>query len=97
MIPIVVVATGHVSQRPSDTPTFDLPVDFDRLTAVASLDSHSQAHYFSIDGANVSLAVHQRPLSWRARGEECLVAFGTGRATPEHPSSFKLCEVEPIR
>jgi hypothetical protein len=97
MIPVVVVATGHVSERPSDTPTFDLPVDFDRHTAVASLDSLSHAHYFSLDGISVSRSVHQRPLSWRARGEECLVASGTRPATPEHPSSFKLCAVESIR
>lgn len=96
MIPIVDLATGTVSELSSDTSTLDLPGDFDRQSAVASLDTRSQAHYFSIDGKSVSGAMHPRPLSWRAQGEECLVATGTRAATAEHPSSYKLCAVEPM-
>jgi hypothetical protein len=97
MIAIVNLATGSISQRPSDTPTFDLPGDFDRQTSTASLDSRSQAHYSSTDGKTVSRAVHPRPLSWRAQGEECLVAVGTGAGTPAHPSKYKLYAVDPTR
>lgn len=96
-IAIVDLATGRVSQRPSDTPTFDLPSDFDRQTAVAALDSRSQAHYSSTAGVSVSRAVHARPLSWRVGGEQCLVAVGTRSATPSRPSSYKLCAVQPPR
>jgi len=35
--------------------------------------------------------VHPRPLSWRARGEECLVA-DDGAAAAGH---YTLCAVEP--
>jgi hypothetical protein len=97
MIAIVNLATGSVSQRPSDTPTFDLPGDFDRQTSTASLDSRSQAHYSSIGGKSVSCAVHPRPLSWRVHGEECLVAIGTRAGTPAHPTKYKLYAVDPAR
>ena len=97
MIVIVDLATGRVSERASDTSTIDLPGDFDRQTAVASLDLRSQAHYFSTGGKNVTGAVHPRPLSWRVQGEECLIAIGNGAATAEHPKSYKLCAVEPVR
>ena len=93
MISIVDVNTGRISERPSDTPTFDLPADFDRQTAVAALDAHSLAHYAS-PGGPVSRAVHSRPLSWRVRGEQCLVATGARHATATHPSNYRLCAVE---
>lgn len=97
MIAIVDLATGSVSERPSDTSTFDLPGDFDPQTTVAVLDTRSHAHYSSVSGTKVSHAVHTRPLSWRVRGEACLVATGTRTATPARPSSYKLCAVEPTR
>jgi hypothetical protein len=94
MISIVDLTTGQVSERPSDTPTFDLPADFDRLTAVAAIDARSHARYSARDGKSVSRAVHPRPLSWRVRGEECLVADKAGTATVSEPVSYTLCAVE---
>ena len=93
-ISIVDRMTGRVSVKSCDTPTFDLPADFDRQTGVAAVDSHSHAHYSSVNGHSVSLAIHSRPLSWRVRGEDCLVATGAHKATPTHPRAFKLCAVK---
>lgn len=97
MIPIVDLTTGRVSERPSDTPTIDLPSDFDRQTARVALDASAQAHYASTHGTSVHVAVQFRPLSWRVRGEHCLVAVGSRAATPSRPSSYKLCAVDPNR
>jgi hypothetical protein len=97
MISIVDLATGSVSQRPSDTPTLDLPEDFDRETRVAALDTHSHAHYAGTNGASTSRAVHARPLSWRVHGETCLVATGSRAATASQRSNYKLCAIEPER
>jgi hypothetical protein len=97
MISIVDLATGWVSELPSDTPTFDVPRDFALETAVAALDYRSHAHYSSTRGKNVSCEVFARPLSWRVRGEECLVSIGTRVTTPSHPASYKLCAIEPNR
>jgi hypothetical protein len=93
MISIVDLATGWVSDLPSDTPTFDVPQDFAQETWVAAVDARLHAHYSSARGTTVSSAVFPRPLSWRVRGEECLVAIGARAAT--HPSDYKLCAVEP--
>ena len=73
MIPIVDLKTGQVSVRWSDTSTLDVPSDLDRDAGVASLVK-SQAHYRSTIGRNVNGPTYPRPLSWRVRGEECLVA-----------------------
>ena len=97
MIAIVDLATGRVSQRPSDTPTFDLPEDFDRETRVAEVDTKSHAHYASTGGRKATRAVHARPLSWRVYGEECLVASSSRAATPQDPRNYKLCAVEAVR
>ena len=93
MISIVDRTTGRTSVKPSDTPTFDLPPDFDRQSGTAAVDIRSHAHYSSVNGKDVSLAIHSRPLSWRVRGEDCLVASGTHAATSLHPRTFKLCAV----
>ena len=90
IITIVDLKTGAVSARASDTRTLDLPVDFDLESAVAALDSHSHVLYRSTRGKDVSCLVHPRPLSWRVRGEECLVA-GDGTAA----AAYSLCAVEP--
>lgn len=95
MISIVDLATGRVSERASDTPTFDLPADFDRRTSVAAIDVQSHAHYSSTGGSPVTRSVLARPLSWRVHGEECLVAVGSKPATLAHPSNFKLCAIAP--
>jgi hypothetical protein len=74
MIPVVNEATGRVMQKPSNISTLDVPEDFDRQNRLASLDSHSRAHYLGTTGKTVSRTTVPRPLSWRVRGEECLVA-----------------------
>ena len=94
MISIVDLTTGQISVRPSDTPTFDLPGDFDRVSAVAALDSRSQARYSATGGKNVVRSVHSRPLSWRVRGEECLVADDGEMPTVSEPSHYTLCAIE---
>jgi hypothetical protein len=94
MISIVDLTTGQISVRPSDTPTFDLPRDFDRITAVAALDARSQARYSATGGKSVVRSVHSRPLSWRVRGEECLVADDGEMPTVSEPSHYTLCAIE---
>src|SRR4030081_1105092 len=92
MISIVDLKTGTVSARTSDTRTLDLPLDLDLATAIAALDAHSHVLYRSTRGKEVSCLVHPRPLSWRVRGEECLVADeGAGTAGP-----YTRCAIEPI-
>jgi hypothetical protein len=94
MIPIVDLKTGELLLRSSDTSTLDVPADLDRDTGVALLIK-SRAHYFSTSGRNVSGATFPRPLSWRVRGEECLLADDEEREA-EGPS-FTLVAVEPDR
>jgi hypothetical protein len=92
MISVVDLKTGEVSVRSSDTSTLDVPVDFDREKGVASL-LKSHAHYLSTTGKSVATATLVRPLSWRVRGEECLVANPSGPRTER--CSFTLSTVEP--
>ncbi|HEY2029225.1 MAG TPA: hypothetical protein VGH20_08460 [Myxococcales bacterium] len=93
-IPIVNLSTGRVHSRPSTTKTFDLPDDFDRESAVAALDSHSNAHYRSVQGKESSQHVLSRPLSWRVRGEQCLVADNDAAPTPVKRVSYTMCTVQ---
>jgi hypothetical protein len=91
MIAIVDLKTGAITSRPSDTRTLDLPLDFDSEAAVATLDARSHAIYRSSLGKAVNRVVHPRPLSWRVRGEKCLIADeGSVEA-----GRYTLCEVEP--
>jgi len=92
MIPIVDLKTGEVSSRWSDTATFDVPRDLDRDAGVASLVK-SQAHYRSTIGRNVSEPTFPRPLSWRVRGEECMVANPLQAATKL--AGYTLMAVDP--
>jgi len=92
MIPIVDLKTGEVSIRSSDTSTLDVPLDLDRDKGVASL-LKSYAHYFSTTGKSAIRATFPRPLSWRVRGEECLVA-NLSEAMTER-CSFTLSAIEP--
>ncbi len=92
MIPIVDLKTGEVSVRSSDTSTLDVPNDLDRDRGVASL-LKSYTHYFSTAGKSAIRATVPRPLSWRVRGEECLVA-NLSEAMTER-CSFTLSVVEP--
>ena len=93
MIAIVDLKTGAVNSRPSGTRTLDLPLDFDPETAVATLDARSHALYRSRLGKEVNCVAHPRPLSWRVRGEECLIADEGSAAA----GRYTLCEVEPGR
>jgi hypothetical protein len=85
------LAAGTVSDRASNTPTIDVPADFDRTTTSAQLDPGSNLHYSNY-GKPVVRPVFVRPLSWRTRGEECLVEE-EGGATPGS-NRFLLCAVE---
>ena len=73
MIPIVDLATGAITDRPSSTPTLDLPEDFDREGRAAEMD-RSRVQYRSVNGKDVVCPMFPRPLSWRVHGEECLVS-----------------------
>jgi hypothetical protein len=94
MIPIVDLSSGAVSDRPSSTPTLDLPQDFDRTASSAEVDVHSRVRYLTADGKNVVRPALQRPLSWRVHGEECLVSDGAATATVARPANYKLFTVE---
>lgn len=94
MIPIVDLSSGAVSDRPSSTPTLDLPQDFDRTAPSAEVDVHSRVRYLTSAGKNVVKPALQRPLSWRVHGEECLVSDGATAATVARPASYKLFTVE---
>jgi hypothetical protein len=73
MIPIVDLKTGAITDLPSDTPTLDLPQDFDRGAPSVELHGQSRVQYLSMTGKTVSREVFPRPLSWRVHGEDCLV------------------------
>jgi hypothetical protein len=92
MIPVLNQATGKVMQKASTTSTLDLPVDFDRANPAASLDSHSHAHYLGTAGKTTSRSTVPRPLSWRVRGEECLIADRIRPSTTE-PAGYTLARV----
>lgn len=83
--------SGALSDRASNTPTLDVPPDFDRATPSAQLDLQSHLHYSTFGRESVR-PVFVRPLSWRTRGEECLVQQEGGSA--KSLSKFFLCAVE---
>ena len=91
-ITVVDLASGKLRDCASRTMTFDVPADFDRSACVATVDAHARAHYLSTTGSNVVNPALPRPLSWRARGEQCLVA-GTRDSANETP--YRLCAVDP--
>jgi hypothetical protein len=93
-IAVVDLASGRVSRRASTTLTFDVPADFDRSAGTASVDARSRAHYLSTSGSSVLNPAHPRPLSWRARGEQCLVAGARGNASG---TAYRLCAVAPAK
>jgi len=91
MIAVVDLASGEVFHRPSDTLTLDVPADLDRRTGVVSLDPRSHCHYIARDGKQRNFSTFPRPLSWRVRGEECLVADPTRRwASPSCAGVYRL-------
>lgn len=92
MIPIVDLATGAITDRPSNTLTFDLPDDFDRSSAAAETDARSRVQYRSVNGKSVVCAMLPRPLSWRVHGEECLVSDEA--ILPQGARTYTLSTVE---
>ena len=52
----------------------DVPPDFERSIGVVSLDQKSHGRYVATDGKEREYSAFPRPLSWRVRGEECLIA-----------------------
>ena len=91
-IAVVDVTSGRITDRASDTLTLDVPADFDRAAGVASVDARSCAHYLSTAGSTLVNPAPQRPLSWRVRGEECLVARVRGNA---NETGYRLCAIDP--
>jgi hypothetical protein len=91
-IPVVDITSGETSERASDTPTLDVPFDLNRAKGIVSVDSASRGRYRALEGQDLEYPVFTRPLSWRARGEECLVAeAGVHRKS----ALFRLSLVEP--
>lgn len=91
-IPVVDLSSGKVIDRASDTMTLDVPPDFDRSAFVASVDAQSRARYLSTTGSTLVNSSHPRPLSWRVRGEECLVA---PTRINDDVIAYHLCAVDP--
>jgi len=79
LIAMIDLTSGAVVHCPSDTLTLDVPADLDRSLGVVTLDRQSYCHYIATDGKRRECSTVARPLSWRTRGEECLVAEPTRR------------------
>jgi len=94
MIAVIDLTTGEVIDRTSTTLTLDLPPDFERASVVVSLDQLSHGHYLATDGKQREYSVFPRPLSWRARGEDCLVADRRGNASSSIAGVYRLRAVE---
>ena len=95
MIKLQNPASGEVVIRSSDTLTLDIPPDFDRVNGSVSLDSKWHAHHIAADGRNHAYTAMTRPLSWRAQGEECLVADRPGRAPASFAGVYRLKYLKP--
>ena len=74
LIGIVDLSTGVVRQRTAETLTLDVPADFDRDSAGASVDAERIVRYLAPGGSRRLYVGSPRELSGRAIGEECLVA-----------------------
>src|SRR6266849_275359 len=79
MIAVIDLTTGEIIDRSSTTLTLDLL---------------SHGHYLATDGKQREYSVFPRPLSWRARGEDCLVADRRGRASSSIAGIYRLRAVE---
>ena len=86
------LATGESSNRPHDTLTLDVPVDFPRAGGVCYVTDGFRASYTKAAGKPVMYSATPRPLSWRSEGERCLVAR-SGGAT-RRLRHYRLCSVE---
>jgi len=93
MIPIVDLATGAITDRLSNTLTFDVPEDIDRSTVAAAVDARSRVQYRSVNGKSVVSPAFPRPLSWRVHGEECFVCDEHPAGLPE-TRTYTLSAVE---
>jgi hypothetical protein len=94
MITVIDLATGEVSDRRSTTPTLDVPPDFERSTGTVALDQKSHGRYVATDGKEREYSAFPRPLSWRVRGEECLIAENRKRHTPVSAGVYRLTVIE---
>ena len=93
MIPIVDLATGAITDRLSNTLTFDVPEDIDRSTVAAEVDARSRVQYRSVNGKSMVSPAFPRPLSWRVHGEECFVCDEHPAGLPE-TRTYTLSAVE---
>ena len=94
MIAVVDLSTGEVTERTSTTLTLDLPPDFERASPHVTLDGLSHAHYLGTDGKQREYSAFPRPLSWRARGEDCLVADRSPSRSSSIAGVYRLRAVE---
>jgi hypothetical protein len=95
LIAVVDLITGVVTDRTSTTLTLDIPPDFERASGIVSLDQQSHGRYLSTDGKERDYSVYPRPLSWRARGEECLISDRPGRQA-DRAGVYRLTAVEAV-
>ena len=94
MIAVVDLTTGEVVERTSTTLTLDLPPDFERASGAVTLDQLSHGHYLGTDGKQREHSFYPRPLSWRARGEDCLIADRRSREPSSIAGIYSLRAVE---
>ena len=94
MIAVVDLSTGEISELRCTTLTLDLPPDFERASGTVTLDELSHGHYLATDGKEREYSVYPRPLSWRARGEDCLVAERLARESASIAGVYRLRAVE---
>jgi hypothetical protein len=94
MITVVDLATGEINDRRSTTPTLDVPPDFERTSGVVALDHKSHGRYVATDGKEREYSAFLRPLSWRIRGEECLIVEHRKRDAPNRAGVYRLTVVE---
>ena len=86
------LATGEQTNFPHDTLTVDVPGDFPRAGGVFNVADGFRARYTAAGGKQVARQVNPGPLSWRAKGETCLIArTGGGRRLRQ----YRLCRVGP--
>jgi hypothetical protein len=93
LVGIVNLSTGAIRQRSAETLTLDVPVDFDRETASASVDGERIVRYFAAGGSRRLYVGRPRELSGRVVGEECLVADDQ-LATDDSLSRYTLSVVD---
>ena len=94
MISVVDLSTGEITERTSTTLTLDLPPDFERASSVVTLDQLSHGHYLATTGKEREYSVFPRPLSWRARGEDCLIAERRARKPSSIAGTYRLTAVD---